>query len=472
VDDNTPICSFEPETRRLIESAGKRLGQKALWAETSGSTGKPKRLLYTKRRLRSLKWIYIDVFARVCWSLKISRTSLYVFSSFTEDDSLTSLLLDDRKLPGFITTLQAPYRVHCDAAIKALIEQYGGAAVRLWLLTIANPGVLYSTNPSTIVAFLDELKNDWLRVRQLTKDWYECRAQFPRQLNLIARRLGSTGCRERLAQVATSDSPLELAQIAPAVATYMCWTGGYVQPFLNRLASHLPSPRYRLVPMYSMSTETIETIPCFDDGQTSFLPLAPGVLYEFVEDSRSDVPQNLWRPDQLVAGRAYALVVSDAFGLKRYQTDDLFYCDGLSHGLPNLSFLRRRSLQYSFTGEKLTAEQLSIVYEELTRDCSNVFLTCVPCAGATPHYRVFAVGGKIDRDLSSEIDSRLAALNSEYKSKRFGGRLGQISFEEITFEEFLQRIPSAHETWETQFKFLPLYREPLNCKASNQSNCR
>jgi hypothetical protein len=465
VDNQTPIRSFERETERLIESVGRSRGPKALWAITSGSTGKPKRLLYTNRRLRALKWIYIDAFTRMCCSLRIKRTSLYVFSSFTKDDSLTSLLLNDRRLPHFFTTLQAPYRVQCDATIKTLVNQYGSAAVRLWLLIVANPGVLYATNPSTLVAFLDEVKNDWLRVRQFTKDWSKSRADFPAQINLIARRLCSTGWQERIAQVANSDTPLELAQFAPAVATYMCWTGGYVQTFLSRLASHLPSPRYRLVPMYSMSTETIETIPCFESSRTSFLPLAPGVLYEFLAEDAADEPRNLLRPDQLVAGHAYTMVVSDAFGLKRYQTDDLFYCDGITHGLPSLSFLRRRSLQHSFTGEKLTAEQLSIVYKEL--DCSNAFFTCVPCIASSPHYRVFGVGGKVERDLSSEIDDRLAALNSEYKSKRLGGRLGKISFEEISLEEFLRRIPAAKDTWETQFKFLPLYLEPLNCEVGH-----
>ena len=458
---DTPIRLFGAETQRQIETIAQQLGDRALWAETSGTTNYPKRVLYTKRRLKMLKWIYIDSFSRMCASLGISRTSLYVFSSFDNDESLTNLLLDDRKLPGFFTTLQAPYRVQCDSSLRQLVNDYGSSAVRLWLLALSNPGVLYATNPSTIVAFLDGVKNNWQRVRQLAKDWHERQRCFPIQVRRIAARIDSAGSKNRIAAVANSDSPLELSQWVPGVKTYLCWTGGYVQPFLDRLSAYLPPHKYRLVPMYSMSTETVETIPCFHNSQTSFLPVAPGVLYEFLPEECSDEPEHLLRPDELVDGKSYSLVVSDSFGLRRYQTEDVFRCDGTSLGLPNLSFVRRRSLEYSFTGEKLTGEQLTTAYRKLE---VKAFLTCVPCSSSTPHYRVFAVGECKLRDVSAQIDDHLAELNSEYRSKRLSGRLGAVTFENISLQEFLRCLPSAQSSWETQFKFLPLYRTPLNCE--------
>ncbi len=101
------------------------------------------------------------------------------------------------------------------------------------------------------------------RVPELIKDWCEAPKSFPSEVHKIARRLESRGCAERLTQIATSKAPLPLSACAPAVEAYICWTGGYVKPFLDRLATHLPSPRYKLIPMYSMSTETIETLPYF-----------------------------------------------------------------------------------------------------------------------------------------------------------------------------------------------------------------
>ena len=61
-----------------------------------------------------------------------------------------------------------------------------------------------------------------------------------------------------------------------------------MKPFLDRLAKHLPAPRYKLIPMYSMSTETIETLPNFRGEDVAFLPIAAGVVYEFIEETALD----------------------------------------------------------------------------------------------------------------------------------------------------------------------------------------
>jgi hypothetical protein len=469
ITSHTPVLTYGSETEQLINNAGRKLGRKAMFAKTSGSTGRAKHLLYSKQRLNALKRMYIDVFARTCWSLGIRRTSLYVFSSFTRDESLTTMLLDDRILPTYLTTLQAPYRIQCDNAITELVKEYGNAAVRLWLLTISNPGVLYSTNPSSIVSFLDETNRDWLRSRQLVKDWHERRDCFSDRLQKIAKRIDSRGSAERMAKIVASDSPLSLTSWAPNVRAYICWTGGYVKPFLDRLMQHLPQPRYTLIPMYSMSTETVETLTCFLGRKASFLPIAKDVLYEFIEEGNADEPSNLLTPAELQTGKSYSMVVSDAFGLRRYQTDDLFLCDGTTLGLPNLSFLRRRQLEYSFTGEKLTAEQLNIVFQQLRQQYPvlfrETFLTCIPCqpqGKRLPHYRILAVGTTriAVPDFSEECDRHLCELNVEYRSKRLSGRLGAVTFQNITTAEFSQHMASNAPTqWETQFKLLPLYRE-------------
>lgn len=270
---DTPVLLYGPE---VVQSIRAKADNDAKFATTSGTTGKPKELLYTKRRLLALKLAFSKMFAGACYSFRLKRTSLYVFSSFEADTSLTSLLLNESALPHYFSTLQAPYRVQHHPAIHALVSKYGATAVRLWLLTLSNPGVLYSTNPSTISTFLDALINDWQRSSELIRDWYYAPASFAPEAHHIASRLASRGCGKRLKQIANSHAPLPLSQCAPAVAAYICWTGGYVKPFLDRLATHLPTPRYELIPMYSMSTETVETLPYFRDREAAFLPYAPG----------------------------------------------------------------------------------------------------------------------------------------------------------------------------------------------------
>jgi hypothetical protein len=453
---DTPPMSYGPEVERSIIKAAQKHGTNARFATTSGSTGKPKEILYTHRRLLALKLTFTDMFARACCTFRIARTSLYVFSSFETDTSLTSLLLDERSSPNYLSTLQAPYRVQRHPAIRSLVSKYGVAAVRLWLLTVSNPGVLYSTNPSTISTFLDELSRDWPRSSRLIKDWCDNPELFGHAVHKIFHRLESRGCKKRLKQIAQSDGPMPLASCAPAVTAYICWTGGYVQPFLERLATHLPSPRYTLIPMYSMSTETIETLPYFRNHNNYFLPLAHGVGYEFIDDTG-----NLIDADQLEPGQLYEMVISDAYGLKRYRTDDLFRCERKIHNLPDLTFARRRRLEYSFTGEKLTGEQLSTVFIQLRvmypALLTDRFLTCVP--SQPPHYKLLLIGDSRPGDdaLAASCDALLCEINCEYRAKRDSGRLGSIEVRNVTFDAFIATNP----TWETQFKFLPLLRDPV-----------
>jgi hypothetical protein len=51
------------------------------YALTSGSAGEPKRILYTSRRLRTVKFVFSDMFARACCAFR-SRRSYWKRSIF------------------------------------------------------------------------------------------------------------------------------------------------------------------------------------------------------------------------------------------------------------------------------------------------------------------------------------------------------------------------------------------------------
>ena len=468
ITSDTPIVGYGPQTETAISATAKRT-RSVSFAMTSGSTEAPKRIPYSPARLRMVKLTYIDAFARCFAKLPISRTSLYVFGALSADDSLTGLLLDEPKLPPYLSSLQAPYRVQHHPSLQKLAADYGAAAMRLWVLTISNPGVLYATNPSTISKFLDDLESDWEDTTQLIRDYVRRRGMFDNWVHAIARRIDSRGSKDRLQRIASSETPLPIAQINPALEAYMCWDGGYVRPFLDRIEARLPPERYRRIPMYSMSTETIETVTDISDGQVRFVPLGPGVLYEFIAEGADDTPQDILRPEQLEVGSAYAMVVSDAYGLKRYQTDDLFECEAFVDGLPALRFLRRRSLEYSFTGEKLTAEQLAAAYDALRGRFDDlqgeVFLTCVPSqppSASVPHYKLVVIGDASTEDavLAAAFDRSLTGINEEYAAKRNSGRLAAPQVVRTSVQTLVKRVGSDRQvdSWESQFKLLPLYR--------------
>jgi len=362
-------------------------------------------------------------------------------------------------------------RDHHHPAMQSLIVEYGATAVRFWIIVMANPGVLYSTNPSTLSTFLDELATDWQRSSALIRDWCAKPELFPQPIRKLANRLQSRHSAARLTRIADSDVALPLHVCAPAIATYVCWVGGYVKPFLERLAQHLPPERYRLVPMYSMSTETIETVANFEGNNVNFLPLASSVLYEFVEEGRTDRPENLRLASELEPEKSYAMVVSDPYGLRRYQTGDLFVCKGMVSGLPDLHFARRRNLEYSFTGEKLTAEHVATAFEFLRAEYPDLkegkFLTCIPSQPAgdpVPHYKIVVVDGigkmaTITDGLARRYDELLGEINHEYKDKHESGRLGAARCVVLSPREFINRTAGLEkDTTEAQFKFLPLYQ--------------
>ena len=440
-------------------------------AKTSGSTGRPKEIPYTNARLRAVRFTFIEVFLRCFWNLDVARTSLYVFGSLDNDESLTALLLEETRRPSRLAILQAPYRVERHPALQDLRDRYGTGALRLWIVSLSNPGVLYSTNPSTLSTFFDELSRNWHESSALVRDYVRKPHTFPASIHRIVRRLVSRGGRERLERIAASPAFMPIQEWAPGLDTYVCWMGGYVAPFLERVRTYLPAPRYRLVPMYSMSTETIETITHFDHDGIAFLPLAPGVLYEFLQDDASEKPGNLQPASRLRKGKTYRMVVSHPYGARRYRTGDVFLVKEWVVGIPDLRFLRRSGLAYSFTGEKLTGEQLAEAFGKIRGDYPAMdgadFLTCFPSQPDTdpiPHYKLTLIRGDglpgcVLPGIAERCDRLLAELNPEYRNKRESRRLGPVRFQQINASEFLRRMGAgpAPPGLDGQFKFLPLY---------------
>ena len=107
ISADTPILSYGAELESHIAAAAARASGDVTFALTSGSTAQPKRILYTRRRLRSVGLTFLSVFARSYWALPIRRKSLYLFSALDKDDSLTSMLLDENEVPNYLATLQA-----------------------------------------------------------------------------------------------------------------------------------------------------------------------------------------------------------------------------------------------------------------------------------------------------------------------------------------------------------------------------
>lgn len=439
-------------------------------ALTSGTSGDPKRVRYPRARLRAVRGVFVDAMLRLIAAQRIRRPSLYVFGPLAPDGSLSRLLTEEARPPSRLALLQAPYRAQSDPALRRLGERYGAVALRLVVLAVSNPGILYATNPSTLSTFFEELEQDWERATALAGAIHRNPESLDPAAFRALRRLRSRGDSARLARLAKSAEPLPTTVWAPAATHHVCWTGGSVAPFLERLDKRLPPPRFRRVPMFSMSTETIETIPDYRDRETAFLAAAPGVLHEFLDPDASDPYPRLLPPRALRPGQICEMVVSHRFGLRRYATGDLFRVERLVGGHPDLRFLRRRGLGWSFTGEKLTAEQVTSALEALDTEQpglrARVWLTLFPSTpggGARPCYRLVAVGrlsgGAGLRDLPADrltgrLDALLSERNLEYRAKRESRRLGGIRFSRCDLPEFVRRASGGGSASpDSQFKY-------------------
>ena len=464
----TPVRIYDRGTRDAVEDRFSRLGPTAVFVETSGTTNEPKKIAYDRRRFRQLRRIFIE--ALFCQLAGIpGHRNLFIFASMGRDSTLTGRLLAEDGIPPYVCGLQAPHRVGNHAAIRGLAEAYGETAVRLWILALADPDVFYATNPSTLARFFEDVRGDWMSSRRLVADYVADPGGLPAVLGRIHRSIASRGAQDRLRTIAQSPAPLSPGRMFPSLRAFCCWDGGYVGTFIDQIREHLPSANYRHLPMYSMATETVLALR---DGLGHFLPMAPGVFYEFLEESMTDQPENILLPEQLRPGRRYTMVVSDNYGLRRYQTDDLFECVGMVSGVPDLRFARRRTLSYSFTGEKLTGEQLKLAYQyaiaRFPEMSARVFLTCFPSKPddeRLPRYRLVFVQTENSVDaphgaITRCVERRLTELNQELRSKIESRRLGTFTFETLDIPALVAKVRDrglGRDGWESQFKFLPLY---------------
>jgi len=457
VDDHTPIADYAHTQQHLEAYAAQR--NDVVLAETSGSTGAPKRLPYTPDRLRRFRQASRDAGLRAFTHFGISRPELFVFSGLAKDRSFSSLVLHNGKTsPRYFTGLVEPARYLRHPAMAAALQEHGITAARVFLLSLACPGLLYSTNPSTLAVFLGEVRAQWADATALVRGFLDGRHPA---LGTVVRRVGRRGWRRRFNALANAKAPLPFHAWAPDVRGFCCWDGGYVGPFIAQIRAHLPAHRYIHIPMYAMSTETVETLPVAHTDGLAFLPISPDVLYEFLPASDPDTSDRLIRPDQVAIGQEVCMVVTDPYGLRRYQTEDVFECVGHLGGIPDLRFRRRRGLTWSFTGEKLTGIQLSRGYADLREmhpTLAGVALSCVPTQPATglPGYVLLVANAAVPGTLAVDFDTTLSALNGEYRTKRGDGRLAAPRVCGRPYASIAATLGGAH--WESQFKLAPLTR--------------
>lgn len=430
---------FEDQRENLLRRARKS-GEKIFIAQTSGTRNVPKTVPYTASRMKLVQKTFLKSMITLTAPYR-GRKTFFVFSSVEDDSSLTSGMLQD-KTPNLIELLQAPYRFLTTPAGIKLRREVGLLTTRVAVIAVTSPRYFYATNPSTLTHFLDEVENEWPLIRENLR---KCLSNQE-----LLKLTDGSGRLEKLIQ---SES-FSLSALAPDLVGIITWDGGYVAPFLTRLKEKYP--KLIFIPMYSMSTESIETLPHRVKGKLHFLPTMKGVNPEFLRDGVIT--------RDLKINETYTLLISDIWGLHRYDTQDEFEVVAIVDGLPDLRFKRRRNITASMTGEKISEEQCLLLYQELRQkfNLQEVYLSLYGrMQGDQGQYILNLIGPKKEiPDIEATAEEILGALNQEYHSKIQSGRLLPMKVESLSVSAFAE-LMGQKVKWESQFKVMPLYEKPL-----------
>ncbi|MDT0445420.1 GH3 auxin-responsive promoter family protein [Streptomyces johnsoniae] len=298
---------------------------------------------------------------------------------------------------------------------------------KLRLLADSDVRIVVAVNPSRITA-LGGLLNEELET--LLKDLHDGTLRGHPSPQLAPAR----DTAYRLEAAHFFGGRVTLVDLWPRLSLQVCWNSAsarYYRGWLERLAPGVP-----LMPFSTTGTEGIVTMPvdshpsagplAIDQGLFEFVPCEPG-------DPGKPLPPDVATldPDELVNGGTYRLVMSQANGLYRYDSGDIYRVVGRVGRLPRLEFEGRGGSVSSFTGEKLTESDVHAAIRAAVGHASVPNVYCVvPSWGHPPGYVLVMEWpdgpGAASDAFRDRVDAELCRVNIEYAEKRGSGRLAPI----------------------------------------------
>lgn len=342
-------------------------------------------------------------------------------------------------LTGLTAQTQKPY-IRWLYAVPACTGRIADPAAKYYValrLSMARRvGVVIAANPSTLVNLAragDQQKESLLRdihdgtlnsdlivppeVRAALAPYLRPQPRRARELDAIACRAGTLYPKDYW-----NPDPFLIGT----------WTGGSVAAYLRHFPQYFGNAPVRDIGL--LASEGRMTIPLHDGTPSGVLDITSH-YFEFLPEAEADRPNPTVRAiHELKEGEKYFLVPTTAYGLYRYHIHDLVRVTGFHRGTPMVEFLSKGAHFSSITGEKVSEYQVTQAMAEATREL-NLSVTCyslAPCwEEPAPYYSLFVESGDLANSeqaprLAAALDRRLAAINSEYASKRDSHRLDAI----------------------------------------------
>jgi len=438
------------------------------WLKTSGTTGTPKKIPY------SLHWLshYRVPAMKAMWAIYLSYCQNFYSNPYAILDTQSVRETATEHLNGIpyqsITNrnpmlhpldwnppwYHAPWYTpdvpnHYDMRMYYRLRYFLGKDLR----------VLTAVNPSTLMSFKQQLIT---HLPQLIDDI--------KHGNVL-----SIKCMQTNERLATKLSYLlnvnnfSFDEIWPNLSLITCWTSASAKLYLSTLKELFPTAA--ILPFMNCGTEGVVSIPIHHAA----MPLAINqALFEFVPTS-IDVMNKIKTGEKIdtlsfqevEANQEYYLIMSQANGLYRLLTGDIYRINDFYHRVPCIEYIRRHGDFHSFTGEKLTESQITNaihkIYEE--HGISHGLYICNPIWDTPPYYTIYTEITyrnrlKINNSaFAKEVDDALQEINCEYNSKRTTNRIGSLRIIFInvgTINLYLDKIKKKNNAIQSKYRPIQL----------------
>jgi hypothetical protein len=179
-----------------------------------------------------------------------------------------------------------------------------------------------------------------------------------------------------------------------------------------------------------MASEGHFTVPYQDHRASGILTLRTN-YYEFIpEEAHGSENPPVLSSHELEIGKRYAMILTTASGLYRYDLNDIVEVAGLYHETPVIAFVRKGQEMTNITGEKMHVNHFIAAFEEM----GKIYQLPVKLFRVRPDFEVsrYSIYLEMSADFPDDtlrnevlpsLDRCLARLNVEYAEKRRSKRL-------------------------------------------------
>ncbi len=360
---------------------------------TSGSSGDRKSIPYTRPLLRSFSNMF-RVWAHdlLCHGPEIKSGRIFISVSPAGDDDRIQNDLDYLDQP--LKLLLAPFLVSPPSVdAKDYLHD-----LALTLLRARDLEIISIWSPSYLLAVLDHIRA---------------------HRTVLASQLDSPA-RERLLE-----NPLCWERVWSQLNFISCWDDAMSAPLAEQIRGQFPNVVVQGKGL--LATEAPLTVPI--TGVTGGVPLLGEVFFEF-ETQGGEIK----RLHELLAGKRYKLIISQAAGLTRYRLDDVVEVQARCKNTPTLSFVGRAEQVCDLVGEKLN--------EIFVRQSLEVLLPggCFILVPQRTGYVLLADSGTVE--LARRADEALCRAH-HYALARRQGQLAPLRT--LTVPDLLARLQAFHQ---------------------------